>query len=67
MFVGEVEEENVVSLAVNGFLDRVRLVCDKRCEDAEVAHAGYDVVPIGFTQIKVCFFREEKDSFEPPV
>jgi len=49
MFVSEVEEEYVVGLAVNGFLDRIRLVCDKGREYAVVAHTGDDVVPIGFS------------------
>ena len=67
MFISEVEEEYVVCLAINGFLDGVWLICNKRCEYAVVAHTGYNVVPIGFSQIQVGFFSEEKDSFEFPV
>ena len=67
MFVGEVEEEDVVSLAVDGFLDGVGLVSDEGGEYAEVAHASYDVVPVGFAQVQVGFFGEEEDGFEFPV
>ena len=51
MFIGEVEEEDVVGLAVDGFLDGVRLVGDEGGEYAVVAHAGYDVVPVGFAKV----------------
>ena len=67
MFVGEVEEEDVVGLAVDGFLDSVRLVGDEGSEDAVVAHSGYDVIPVGFAQVQVGFFGEEEDGFEFPV
>ena len=58
MFVGEVEEEDVVGLAVDGFLDGVWLVGYEGSEYAVVAHAGYDVVPVGFAQVQVGFFGE---------
>ena len=48
VFVGEVEEEYVVGLAIDGFLDSVWLVCDECGEDAVVAHSGHDVIPVGF-------------------
>lgn len=67
MFVGEVEEEDVVGLAVDGFLDGVRLVYDEGGEDAVVAHAGDDVVPVGFAKVQVGFFGKEEDGFEFPV
>ena len=67
MFVGEVEEEDVVGLAVDGFLDGVRLVSYECGEYAVVAHAGYDVVPVGFAQVQVGFFSEEENGFEFPV
>ena len=67
MFVGEVEEKDVVGLAVNGFLNSVRLVCDEGGEYAIVAHPRNDVVPIGFTQIEVGFFSEQEHSLELPV
>ena len=62
MFVGEVEEEDVVGLAVNGFLNGVGLVCDEGGEYAEVAHAGDDVIPVRFPQIEVCFFSERNTA-----
>ena len=63
MFVGEVEEEDVVGLAVDGILYGVRLVSYERGEYALVAHAGDDVVPVGFSEVQVGFFSEEEDGF----
>ncbi len=51
MFVGEVEEEYVVGLPVDGFLDGVGLVGDESGEDTIVAHTCDDVVPVGFPKV----------------
>ena len=60
MFIGEVKEKNVVSLAVNRSLNCVWLVSDEGCEDAEVTHSSYNVVPVGFPQVKMSFFRKRE-------
>ena len=49
MFVGEVEEEYVVCLPVDVFAYSIWLIGDERGEYAVVAHAGYYVVPVGFS------------------
>jgi hypothetical protein len=67
VFVCEVEEEDVICLPVNRFLNRIGLVGDEGGEYAEVAHASHDVIPIGFPQVKMSFLSEEKHSFELPV
>jgi len=48
VFVGEVEQEYVVGLAVNVLAYGVGLVGDEGCEYAEMPHARDNVVPIGF-------------------
>ena len=48
-------------------MDRVRLVCDEGGKYSVVAHAGDDVVPVGFAQVQVGFFGKEEDGFEFPV
>jgi hypothetical protein len=63
MFVREVEEENVVCLAVNVFSNCVWLVSYESGEDSEMPHARDYVVPVGFAEVKVSFFSEEKHGF----
>ena len=63
MLVGEVEEENVVCLAVNAFPNCVWLVSYKSGEYAEMPHARDYVVPVGFAEVKVRLFSEEKYGF----
>src|SRR3990172_3618635 len=67
VFVGEVEEEDVVCLAVDALFHGVWLVCDEGGEYAEVAHAGDDVIPVSLAEVEVCFFGEEEDGFQLPV
>ncbi len=67
VLVREVEEKDIVCLAIDAIFDGVRLVGDERREDTEVPHAGNDVVPVGFAQVEVSFFREKERSAEFPV
>ena len=46
MFVGEVEDEHVVGLSVDGFLDCVGLVCDEGREKPDMTHPRDNVVPV---------------------
>ena len=65
MLVGEVEDEHVVGLSIDGLLDRVRLVGDERSEQADMAHPGDNVVPVRFSQVEVGFFGEEESGSQP--
>jgi len=65
VLVCEVEDEHVVSLSVNGLLDCVGLVGDEGREEPDVAHPGYDVVPVGVLEVKVSFFGEEECGAQP--
>ena len=65
MFVCEVEDEHVVGLSVDGFLDGVGLVSDEGREESDVPHSGYDVVPVCVFEVEVCFFGEEEGGPQP--
>ena len=67
VFIGEIEEENVVCLAVYSFLDGIGLIGDEGCKYAEVAHAGHDVIPVSFTKVQMRFLCEEEDCSKLPV
>lgn len=62
VFVSEVEEENVVRLAVDAFAYGIWLVGYESGEYAEVAHARDYVVPVGFAEVKMCLFSEQECS-----
>ena len=66
VLVGEVEEEDVVCLAVDAVSYGVWLVGYETGEDSEVAHARDYVVPIRFAEVKMRFFSEEKHGFKFP-
>src|SRR5712692_8465888 len=65
MLVGEVEDEHVVGLSVDGFLDGVGLVGDEGREETDVPHSGYDVVPVCVSEVEVSFLGEEECGSEP--
>ena len=65
MLVSEVEDEHVVGLSVDGFLNCVGLVGDEGREETDVSHSGYDVVPVCVSQIEVGFFGEEEGGSQP--
>src|SRR5436853_6877308 len=65
MFVCEVEDEHVVRLPVDRFLDSVGLVCDQRGEQSNVPHPRNNIIPVSITQIQVRFLCKEKSSLEP--
>ena len=67
VFVGEVEQEDVVRLPVDRVLDRVGLVRDERGEYAKVPHASHDVVPVCFAQVQVGFLGEKENRLQFPV
>ena len=67
MFVGEVEEEDIVGLTINGFLYGVRLVGDKSGKYAKMPHSSDNIIPVSFFQIKMGFFGKQKNCFELPV
>ena len=67
VLVREVEEEDVVRLAVDPVFYGVGLVGDEGGEDAEVAHSRDNVVPVGFAEVEVGFFGEEENRFQLPV
>ena len=66
VLVGEVEEEDVVCLAVDAVSYGVWLVGYETGEDSEVAHARDYVVPVGLAEVKMRFFGEEENGFEFP-
>jgi hypothetical protein len=61
VLVGEVEDEYVVRLSIDGFLDRVGLVSDEGREESDMAHPGDDVVPVCVFEVEVGFFGEALD------
>ena len=65
MLVCEVEDEYVVGLSVDGFLDCVGLVGDEGREEAYVAHPRDDVVPVCVFEVEVGFFGEEEGGSQP--
>ena len=65
MLVGEVEDEHVVGLSVDGFLDCVGLVCDEGREEADMAHPRDNVVPVCVPEVEVGFFGEEEGGSQP--
>ena len=65
MFVGEVEDEHIVGLSVDRFLNGVGLVGDEGSEEADMSHPGYDVVPVCVSQVEVGFFCEEEGGSQP--
>ena len=65
MLVGEVEDEHVVGLTIDSFLDRVGLVGDEGSEESDVAHPGNNVVPVCVSQVEVGFFGKEERGSKP--
>src|SRR5690242_10436071 len=65
VLVGEVEDEDVVGLSVDGLLDCVGLVGYEGREETDVAHPGYDVVPVCVLEVEVGFFGEEEGGSKP--
>ena len=61
-FVGEVEKEDVVGLAVDVFSYGVRLIGHEGGENSEVPHPRNNVIPVGFPQIKMSLLSKEKNS-----
>ncbi len=66
MFISEIKEKNVVGLAVDVLSYSVRLISDKSRENTEMSHPSDNVIPIGFPQVQVCFFSEEKNGLHFP-
>ena len=66
VFVSEVEEENIVGLPVDGFLNSIGLIGDECGEYAKMAHSSDDVIPVCFSQVEMSFFGEEKNCLEFP-
>jgi len=65
VFVCEVEDEDVVGLSVDGFLDCVGLVGDEGSEQADMTHPRDNVVPVRVSQVEVGLFGEEKGGSKP--
>src|SRR2546425_3998734 len=65
MFVGEVEDEDVVGLSVDRLLDSVGLVGDEGREQADMTHPRDNVVPVCVSQVEVGFFGEEEGGSKP--
>src|SRR6267143_1696652 len=65
VLVGEVEDEHVVGLPVDGLLNSVRLVGDESSEVTNVAHPRDDVVPVCVFEVEVGFFGEEEGGSQP--
>src|SRR5205823_11574240 len=65
VFVCEVEDEHVVRLSIDRFLNSVRLVRDERSKQSNMPHPCNNIIPVSIPQIQVCFFSKQKSSFEP--
>ena len=65
MLVGEVEDEDVVSLSIDRLLDRVRLIGDEGRKESDMSHSGNDVVPVCVSKVEVGFFGEEEGGSQP--
>src|SRR5467141_3840867 len=65
VLVREVEDEHVVGLPVDSFLDCVGLVSDEGREEAYVAHPRDDVVPVRVFEVEVGLFGEEEGGSQP--
>ena len=65
VFVCEVEDEHVVCLPVDRFLNGVRLVRDESGKQSNMPHPCNNIIPLGIAQIQVRFLCKEKSSLEP--
>src|SRR5713101_839362 len=65
MLIGEVEDEHIVGLSVDGFLDGVGLVGDEGREEDDMAHPRDNVVPVCVPEVEVGFFGEEEGGSQP--
>ena len=66
MFVGEVEQEYVVCLAIDVLFNGAGLISYKGCENTKMAHPCNNIVPIGFTEVKMRLFSKQEDCSQPP-